>query len=255
MSTEDGAYLLDLSGVKSQLPDFDIRYRDQVDSTNDWAKRVSAKFTGNVDALFLTRHQTSGRGRGDHQWDSSLGSLTFSILMPDPFQLGDPLRSWVALAAGCGICVALESYGVKPALKWPNDVFCQERKLAGVLVESGDRGSLVIGCGINVNNDVSSIKRAINLKDCCQNPVDLNSVLVSCVQEILSLIRGIESTPEPIIRLFDRFDWLSGAPVQWSSGAQSIQGKACGIAPDAALKIMTEAGELRVVSGSIIKLD
>ena len=81
MSTEEGLFLLDLPGVKSQLSDLVIRYCDQVDSTNDWARRVSSKFTGNQSELFLTRHQTAGRGRGDHQWDSSRGSLTFSILI------------------------------------------------------------------------------------------------------------------------------------------------------------------------------
>lgn len=255
MSTEEGLFLLDLPGVKSQLSDLVIRYCDQVDSTNDWARRVSSKFTGNQSELFLTRHQTAGRGRGDHQWDSSRGSLTFSILIRDVFAFNDPRRSLVALAAGCGVCVALESFAATPALKWPNDVFCQQGKLAGILVESGDRGSLIVGCGINVNNDVSAIKQGASLKDCCPKPVDLTQVLVASVREILNLTGRIESGGEALLRLFDRLDWLRDAPVEWSSGSQVETGIACGIAPDGALKIMTERGELQVASGSVVRLD
>lgn len=255
MGTTEGFYQLDLPKVKSQFPDLVIRYLDQVDSTNDWARRVSANFTDNQSVLFLTRQQTSGRGRGDHRWDSSRGSLTFSILIPNAFSLKDPRRSFVALAAGCGVCLALEAFGAKPAVKWPNDIFCAYGKLGGILVESAENGSLVVGCGINVNNDVSAVKQGASLRDCCQKPLDLTMVLVASVREILQLTRTIESETEPLVGLFNRLDWLKGAEIQWSSGSQVQTGIACGITSDAALKIMTKSGELQVASGSVFKLN
>ncbi len=106
-------------------------------------------------AVLITDHQTAGRGTKGRSWfDPPGGSLLMSVrLFPElaPSQLH--LFTMALSVAAAGACA--EVAGVTVGLKWPNDLFVAERKLAGVLAESSVRGgrveALVIGIGMNVN--------------------------------------------------------------------------------------------------------
>lgn len=106
-------------------------------------------------AVLITDHQTAGRGTKGRSWfDPPGGSLLMSVrLFPHlpPSQLH--LFTMALSLAAAGACA--EVAGVEVGLKWPNDLFVQDRKLAGVLAESSVRGgrveALVIGIGMNVN--------------------------------------------------------------------------------------------------------
>jgi BirA family transcriptional regulator, biotin operon repressor / biotin---[acetyl-CoA-carboxylase] ligase len=136
-----------------------IDYHDSVGSTSDRALELGAIGEIDLPLLVLAEQQTAGRGRGTNRWLTTDGALTFSlVLSAPPDQL--PPSSWpqVALIGGLAVCEALE--GLAPAasfrVKWPNDVYLGERKIAGILSESipGWRDRLVVGVGVNVNNRV-----------------------------------------------------------------------------------------------------
>lgn len=120
----------------------------ETDSTQrvalDLAKEGAA--TGTV---VLALSQSAGRGRWGRHWTASPGqSLLFSVILRPQA----PARHWGALNAyfGSGACSAARALGLPAAqVKWPNDVWVGERKLAGLLAEvSGD--ALVLGLGMNV---------------------------------------------------------------------------------------------------------
>jgi BirA family biotin operon repressor/biotin-[acetyl-CoA-carboxylase] ligase len=120
-------------------------------STNDDAKR-RARAGAPEGTLIVAARQSAGRGRFGRTWVSPGGGAYLSaVLRPSlaPASLG-PL----GLAVALGVARALEGLGVPTALKWPNDVLADGRKVAGILVEmtaEADRTEwVVVGCGVNV---------------------------------------------------------------------------------------------------------
>ncbi len=120
---------------------------ETLDSTNAEALRRAA--AGEAGPLWvLARAQTAARGRRGRAWSSPEGNFAASFLMKPPGQMA--LRSFVA---ALGLHEAMVTLTGRPelfALKWPNDVLLSGGKLAGILLESGAHGTLVIGIGVNL---------------------------------------------------------------------------------------------------------
>jgi len=126
----------------------------EIDSTSDHLKRTqSANTNGGVRAC-LAEWQSSGRGRRGRHWVSPYGTNLY-LSLAVPMSESGIQSGGLSLVAAIAIVSALQSRGVEGlGLKWPNDIFYQERKLAGILLElSGEGGGcyqVVIGVGINI---------------------------------------------------------------------------------------------------------
>jgi BirA family transcriptional regulator, biotin operon repressor / biotin---[acetyl-CoA-carboxylase] ligase len=132
-----------------------VEHFDVLDSTNTWlAARAS---DGAPEGLVAVAHfQSAGRGRLDRRWESPAGaSLLCSILLrpdvsPDQLQL---VVACVALAARAAL---VRLSGVRPALKWPNDLIVGDAKIAGLLAEIvavDERLAVVVGIGVNLTHE------------------------------------------------------------------------------------------------------
>ncbi len=111
-----------------------------------------AKHAAPHGSLFLAREQSGGRGRFKRRWESAPGGLYLSILLRPE---GDFLPSLLPLLAAVSTAEAIhEISGLDVHLRWPNDLYVNERKLAGILCEGSFKGSraeiFVVGIGINV---------------------------------------------------------------------------------------------------------
>ena len=254
MTKNEAWYKYDLPRIDRELADVDLYYQPEVDSTNDWARQAATSRVRKRTSLFLATQQTAGRGRGDHRWFSGPGSLTFSLLMGCDLELQNPVRPLLSLATGCGICEALSQLGFECGLKWPNDVIYKQRKLAGVLIESLGKSQIIVGCGINVNNDVSSISDAISLREKVADGTDISEVLAYVVPAIMRRIDGIETSTRQLLADLRSYDWLTAKAVKWVNGATVRTGTAIGIADDGALLLETKDGAIAVHSGSIFAL-
>lgn len=127
---------------------------DQVDSTNEWAKREALQGAPSW-SLFIAESQTRGKGRKGRSWFSLPGkSLTFSLLIRPNLSLWSGFTS-LPLVCGLAVSLALEEEGLEPEIKWPNDVLIDGKKVAGILVEGDFEAEVlryvVIGVGLNVN--------------------------------------------------------------------------------------------------------
>lgn len=125
---------------------------DTVDSTNTYLH----SYRGNEDMVVVTaRHQTAGRGQGDHQWEDSEGqNLLFSIqVKPDAVPVD--CQFVLAMADALALKTALGAYTGDIKLKWPNDIYYRNSKLGGTLIETSVSGGvlkrMILGTGINVN--------------------------------------------------------------------------------------------------------
>lgn len=125
---------------------------DTVNSTNDYIKE-------NIDRLnnlsvVRCNYQTNGKGRNGHVWQSKPGEdLLMSILVND-FKNPQDLHKMTQIAA-CSVVGLLERYGIKAKIKWPNDVFVDDLKICGILVETifeSELKGIIVGIGLNVNS-------------------------------------------------------------------------------------------------------
>jgi BirA family biotin operon repressor/biotin-[acetyl-CoA-carboxylase] ligase len=132
-----------------------IEHFDEIDSTNTWLAAKAAN--GALEGLVaIADFQSAGRGRMDRRWESPPGaSLLCSILLrpdvgPDQLQL---VVAGVALAARAAL---VRLSGVRPDLKWPNDLIVNDQKIAGLLAEIvavDDRLAVVVGIGVNLTHE------------------------------------------------------------------------------------------------------
>lgn len=144
---------------------------DEIDSTNSEALRVAN--SGAIgDFVILSKVQTGGRGTKGRQWESLEGNLHASILLQTEFDLkkNSQLPFLVANAVFEAINHFAKERGIKLdiKLKWPNDVLVDNKKLAGILLESvslQDKNYVVIGIGMNIDKVPDIDRKVICMKD------------------------------------------------------------------------------------------
>ena len=237
--------------VAPGLPGFTVEILPEIDSSNSELMR-RARAGRSEPVLLVAERQTAGRGRLGRGWASSAGeSLTFSLGLP----LAPADWSGLSLAVGVGVAESLH-----PAirLKWPNDLWVQDRKLGGILIETASFGEAagaryaVIGVGINI-----AARPAEGLST---PPAALRELLPgSDAPETLlrlapSLVRDIQGFEQAGFRAFQlRFearDALRDRAVTLSDGTA---GTAHGVSEAGSLLVHTAAG-LQVVSSSEVSV-
>ncbi|MEA3392300.1 MAG: biotin--[acetyl-CoA-carboxylase] ligase [Candidatus Marinimicrobia bacterium] len=164
---------------------------DEVDSTNTELLNNADRYEHGT--VLCARRQTAGRGRYQRNWRSQDGGLYFSVLLKDQKDISSIypfiLLSALAVVRNIQSCA---TWGV--AIKWPNDVYINHRKVCGILAESstiGNSTNIVIGIGVNVNNSISNVSDlrypAVSLKECRGKDIDLKSLLDRLIDELDNL--------------------------------------------------------------------
>jgi len=160
----------------------EVRYFDQIDSTNDEAKRWLEKETPAC-ALVVADEQTAGRGRSGRRWFTPKNSaLAFSLILSQFEEGATPTAAWATALGALAVCQALEDlYNLPTSIKWPNDVLVFDKKICGILSEAfwdGDSlAAIILGLGINVApssipEQIDPLLPATCIDDCLaiQNP-------------------------------------------------------------------------------------
>ncbi len=143
-----------------------IEHFDQIDSTNTWLGDRARDGAPEGTVVFAD-FQSAGRGRLDRTWDATPGtSLLCSILFRPSLESSD-LQLTVAIVALAARAALVRLCGLRPSLKWPNDLLAGDLKLAGLLAElvaTPSGPAVVVGIGINLR-DVSAVNpRATSVK-------------------------------------------------------------------------------------------
>ncbi|HVW26199.1 MAG TPA: biotin--[acetyl-CoA-carboxylase] ligase [Polyangiaceae bacterium] len=224
-------------------------------STNDDALEA-AKRGERHGAVFVADAQRSGRGRRGSAWTSPPAeNLTFSVLIRP--EAAPERVSAVALVAGLAVRDAVAAR-VRDAvsLKWPNDVLCTGRKIAGILVESRMEGSaveaVVVGIGVNVHMrdlpaEIATIATSLALLG---DPSPSREALLA---EILAgferrLSRFEAAGLIPMLSELNDHDALRGRPIT----VGDVTGVGCGIGDEGALLVRDAHGAVhRVTSGTV----
>ena len=261
--------------VAPLLPGFTVEVLPEIDSTNTELMR---RFKGSPSQapqseplLLIAEQQSAGRGRLGRAWQSQRGdSLMFSLGLPL-----QPLDwSGLSLAVGISLAESLEALSVQSVhaadaprigLKWPNDLWLStpqgERKLAGILIETANGAGgryVVIGVGVNIfpialtaQSEAAPAMAAI-LPGCLQEvfpDMDAAQALQGIVPHLVETVLAFEQFGfAPFQARFATRDVLADRAVQLSNG---IQGTACGVKKNGALRVQTAAGLLEITSAEV----
>lgn len=224
---------------------------EEIDSTNLEARRRAEQGLPHG-ACLCAEIQSAGRGRLQRRWTAPKGSsLLFSLFLKPQMGLSEvfTLTNLMAVA----VCEAVEGLGgPRCDLKWPNDVYLDGKKLAGILTEftsCADRLEYVtVGTGINVNmtgEDISAIGApAISLLAATGRHWDRAVLLAEIMKQASSLYRGLcRGQKEDLTGRYNERFWLAGKAIRVKEGDEVITGRAEGVASDGALMLVTNSGD------------
>jgi len=227
-----------------------------IDSTNTYLLDLAAKGTP-TGTLCFAETQTAGRGRRGRTWLSPAGSnLYFSLLEKLPEH-----AMGLSIVVGIAIARVLDRVGVPyVALKWPNDIYCQQKKLGGILVELLQRDKVnyaVIGIGLNLDLPAEVIQQidqpCIDLKTAMpSNTMSRNLLAANLIAELYSALNQFASGGLPsFMAEWMRLDMLQGKWVTVLQSQQQLQGIAEGLDEQGALQVRV-AGQLhKIVGGEV----
>jgi len=222
---------------------------DCIDSTNQylWQSKIQGFHA------CLAEYQTAGRGRQGKSWISPFAKGLCLSLKNTDISMSYPLTG-LNIALAVTAARLLRNLGISNiGVKWPNDLWVQGRKLAGLLLESRiDKNiyTIVWGIGINIFPFINEIEKSID-----QATIDLSTILgrnvsrnalageliESCMQ---TLINYRQTGLSPFLSDWQAFDLLRGNAVTLNTGKNLIHGMACGIDESGALLVQTN-GQIR----------
>ena len=250
-----------LTELLSPLPLGEIRYFDSIGSTNDEALKWAHEGARDM-SLLIADEQTMGRGRMDRPWFTPPGTaLAFSLILRPTMDEKPHLSRLVGLAA-LAITHTLQSFGLAPQIKWPNDILLNQRKVAGALIElvwaGEDIISVVIGVGINV------LKRAVpdtdilrfpgtSLEDALGNSVDREKLLRMILSSFINLRPQLGT--DAFMNQWGEVLAYRGRQVKVEMGAdQTVVGRLEGILSDGSLRLRDDNGKSVTVRFGDVRL-
>lgn len=228
----------------------------EIDSTNLEGRR-RAEAGAPHGACLVADHQSAGRGRLGRRWQAPPKTcLLISVLLRPTLPLARVFG--LTLVSSLAVCRAVEDLcGLAPRIKWPNDVYLDGRKLAGILTEFTSRAErveyVVLGIGLNVNLTPAHLKRldqpANSLKAATGKNWDRALVLAALLNNLSELYdMHAAGEEEELRRQYNARSWLTGRQVQVRDGEEIRSGKAVGLAPDGALLLEMAGGEVVSIS-------
>lgn len=255
--------LLNLDAILAQLSPgaredlASIEYFHELASTNEYLRQHDTKRSG---AVCLAERQTRGRGRRGRHWVSPYGAnLYLSLLWR--FERGVAALGGLSLVVGIALLRALQDLGIQDAgLKWPNDVYLRNAKLAGILIEiageSAGPCSTVIGLGVNVampEHCGTQIDQSwTDLSRASGRPVSRNQLAGLVIERLLLAVREFDRTGlRPFLIEWQRHDLSFGQPVWLQTAEGRVSGTGAGIDDDGAFLLDTPNGIHRYTSGEV----
>ncbi|MEX0979142.1 MAG: biotin--[acetyl-CoA-carboxylase] ligase, partial [Pirellulales bacterium] len=212
---------------------------------------------GPLPLVVVAEEQTAGRGRGANRWWTGRGSLAFSLVFdPAHWSLTSHPLPERSLAVGVAIVDTLRPHLPlgRVGLHWPNDVFVEGRKIAGVLIDVLSDNRHVVGIGINVNNTLDGAPdevraSATSLCELTGLSFDRTALLADLLGNLRIALHASSASPEDLGRRFSELCLQIGHELTVDVAGRRTTGVCQGVAPDGALLLDTPGGFQRFHSG------
>jgi BirA family biotin operon repressor/biotin-[acetyl-CoA-carboxylase] ligase len=249
------------SGLKTKQIGQTVYYFDTIDSTQNFASKISNQ--NNSGAVIISQRQTSGKGRLGRKWASPVGGIWLSVILHPKFDVSYTL---FPIASSLALCIAIEkTLNLKPELKWPNDVTLNGKKIAGMLVdisiESNQIEYLILGVGINYKVDTKKLNVTLKKsehfygagsllkKSQVANPTKLIQSFLYELEQICNILdNGNVGT---IIKKWTSKSSTIGKKITVDTSGSKMSGKAVRIDNDGALVISKNGSEHKLLVGDV----
>jgi BirA family biotin operon repressor/biotin-[acetyl-CoA-carboxylase] ligase len=234
---------------------------DSLPSTNTEAARQAAEGAGEG-LCVVAREQTAGRGRRERTWVSTKDAgLYFSIVLRPRLEARDwPL---ITLLAALAVRDALrQSCGLEADIKWPNDLLAGGRKLCGILAETIETRAgraCVLGIGINLTDnafpkELAGVATSVEAQAGAAPDVEkLLRALTRALAHQYEVLHETGGTASIIREWEARSSYANGRRVHVALGSESFEGTTRGLEPDGALRVETDAREIRIVRAGDVR--
>ena len=232
--------------------EFNIIYKQSIASTNDEAKKLLQ--TGKIEdfTILSASEQHTGRGQRQNKWHSQKGkNLTFSIItFPSFIKVSD--QFYLSKVISLGIIEYLNTKEEKFKIKWPNDIYYNDKKICGILIENSISGSTikssVIGIGLNINQTKfpDYLPDAISLSVIKNKEYNLEEELNKLLIDILKNYNSLKIKPySEIDNLYHNNLYKLNELSEFKDSTGFFKGKITGTLPEGKLVIQTEANQMR----------
>jgi BirA family biotin operon repressor/biotin-[acetyl-CoA-carboxylase] ligase len=232
-----------------------ILHLDSIDSTNLEAMRQAR--AGAVEGLcIVAREQTKGRGRLDRSWQSPKDAGLYCSLVLRPRL---EINAWplITLMTALAVCDALvKACGLRADIKWPNDLYFNQRKLCGILAETLETAqghAVVVGVGINLKADslpatVSDL--ATSVEEATGERTDsarILSELLKALDQRYELLQSPLGGEHTIREWCANSSYAIGRQVRVALENDTFEGTTRGLESDGALRVEVPDGKIRLV--------
>jgi BirA family biotin operon repressor/biotin-[acetyl-CoA-carboxylase] ligase len=234
---------------------------DSVTSTNSSISDLLKLRKLEEGTIVIADFQDGGRGLGDHSWVSNRGENLLMSMVLFPAFLSASSQFHLSRVASLALCDTLESIGVDPVIKWPNDILTRKGKIAGILIENsiiaGNIAYSIIGIGLNLNQtefpvfQVPATSLALETGQSADVANTGELVAASLIKRYRELSGGDTSLLEKsyMERLL-----MAGIPSLFKSGEEVFEGTITGVTDFGEL-IVSCHGEKRTYGHGAINLD
>jgi BirA family transcriptional regulator, biotin operon repressor / biotin---[acetyl-CoA-carboxylase] ligase len=221
-------------------------------STNDFAKQFAELREDSHGAVILAEAQTQGRGQQGSTWKSEPGqNLTFSLIVR-PQELNTLNQFLFNKVLSIHLLAFFRNYFPDHAsgfnIKWPNDIYLYNKKIAGLLIENSMQGKLIrysiVGIGLNVNQTSFDLPQASSLALGLNMAIDraaLFNALLTYLDENLPVIFHFSETEiKSIEKIYDTTLWKYNEKHQYTSGNEQFTGIIKGVDAQGKLRLEIE---------------
>ena len=221
-------------------------YFETLDSTNEEAKRRLVSQALSSGDVFLADYQTGGRGRRGNLWQATPGA---SLLMTMALEPDAPSSQWskLSLAAAVAIVDVARIYGLEAQIKWPNDVYLEGKKCAGVLTEVIG-GTAIVGVGLNL---FEAPEGASSWQSHLEAPLQRELVAGQVLRSLFRWATRLEDSA--LIDAANRWHWLNGELVSLTTSDGKLVGKVLEMTSAGALLVKTSEGVHSVNQASEVR--
>ena len=250
--------------IRSDLCPYVFTY-SEVSSTNRVAERLIEE-KNKIGFAVVAESQFAGEGQEKRIWESPQGGLWTSLVLQPQIEISQ--LGIIPILSAVGIAKALETFGIKILLKWPNDILTRHnlKKLGGILVEAKvthfSLNYLIIGIGLNINNTLDQYSRRLQDKittvfEEYNKEIDLDRLL----QEIISQIEGLFKSlrfdgSHSILEKWRKNDNIIGMRVSVQTPKGDYQGRVIDISQDAQLVLENSRSKLiKIPTGTVLIQD
>lgn len=230
-----------------------IHHFYSIDSTNRMAKELAEK-GASEGTVVIAEEQTQGRGRMDRPWISAAGGIWMSLILKPqlpPYQI-----QGITLVASVAVVEAIKAVtGLKPLIKWPNDIYIEDKKVCGILTEmKGETDKvhyIVIGIGLNANNTFTGLEEkapnAGSLCDFLNRQTDRKELVRSIFTTFEKAYLGyLKEGIAPVLELWRENNFTLGRQIVLRMGDREFAGVAEDITAEGGLLLRDDQGSAKV---------